>query len=393
MVLMVSLLLIPALKLVKLEEDNNFTVFKFRGAVSELSSALTNYALEHGAYPLPAGPTLASTNANAFAPVTGTGIPAACGASSLAGTTGVICRPKLGTGTAIYIGTLPVTVLGLPPEKGLDAYGRKYTYAVVKSLTDAATFDDANGAIQIATETGTMIFDNAHFVVLSHGKDGNGAYNAAGSLIGSCPAATFAQRGNAFQCQQSSGLAGYFQKLYDTKGSTLVDGTNEAPGAKYFDDALNFNTTIFGKRMWTPKYATLYSVPEDFEAFTQGRNVGIGYPDGNTPPPQKLSVMTGNIKAKSAGTDPGNIITPLYCNTDGTKCFASKHVATLATNSPPLYCGTQYPLQSVMGTLSPVANCDSSPKITATTSSFSTCGYNYAYSKVVNGVLKCKTVP
>lgn len=80
------------------------------------------------------------------------------------------------TGT-VLIGSLPHVTLGLPQEFGSDCWGKKFTYAVTKSLTssDPATgYTPSAGGIIMRTGTRAApqdLMTNGSYIVISHGPD------------------------------------------------------------------------------------------------------------------------------------------------------------------------------------------------------------------------------
>lgn len=128
------------------------------------SEALLGFAVANGRLPCPAAPTTANTAANA-------------GVESYAGgaCTGAAPLPAEGV--------LPWATLGLPET---DAWGRRFTYRVSTAFAD----DPAGGqqASFLMTDNGSLTITNGTVsigtgivaVVVSHGKNGAGAYQTTG---------------------------------------------------------------------------------------------------------------------------------------------------------------------------------------------------------------------
>lgn len=131
-----------------------------RRALDIATEALLGFAVANGRLPCPASATLANTAANAGVEI----------ANCSAGADGV----------------LPWTTLGINET---DAWGRRWTYRVSPAfadapaggaqatfaLTDAGTLRITNGSVDIAT--------NMVAVVVSHGKNGAGAYRTDGTQV------------------------------------------------------------------------------------------------------------------------------------------------------------------------------------------------------------------
>lgn len=124
--------------------------------------ALLGFAVANGRVPCPATANVANTTANA-------------------GT-----EARTGTACTLAEGVVPWTTLGINET---DAWGRRFTYRVTSTwaddaaagalssfaLTDDGTITVTNGGASIAT--------NVVAVVVSHGKNGAGAYQADGSRL------------------------------------------------------------------------------------------------------------------------------------------------------------------------------------------------------------------
>jgi type II secretory pathway pseudopilin PulG len=95
-----------------------------------------------------------------------------------------------------YAGTVPTLTLGLPPEMGLDGYGRRMMYVVDKRVTSSNSTSDTNittcqdmvslnqtGAIEIASDYFIPASDNTMWALISYGKDGHGTFPIGGSGI------------------------------------------------------------------------------------------------------------------------------------------------------------------------------------------------------------------
>ncbi len=162
----------------QIEQRNNADTQK---SLAEIKEAIIGYALANGQLPCPADPTLATGVANAGIART----PPCTGANST--------------------GVLPWATLGVSET---DAWGNRYTYRVTSDFADAlgTTFGkDQNGNNCIPSTTpvnatfalcsvgtlnvlsaapaGVTIAGNVPAVIISHGKNGAGAYTPQGTQI------------------------------------------------------------------------------------------------------------------------------------------------------------------------------------------------------------------
>lgn len=84
----------------------------------------------------------------------------------------------------VVSGAIPFIELALPADLMFDNWGRKFTYVVDRRYTasNAARMNAQNskcGSIVVADAVDTDITSNAMFILLSHGRDGHGAYHNA----------------------------------------------------------------------------------------------------------------------------------------------------------------------------------------------------------------------
>ena len=155
----------------------------------------------------------------------------------------------------VYIGVVPTVSLGLSDAYMLDSWGNKITYAVSRYCIDPDNWSDKNkykwrstaaandgGNIKINNTAGTIgqEIPNALFILVSHGKDGVGAYRRAGaSRIFGTPATSPAEKENANYTVDG---------VPTNDNAVFVDGFindgNAAPGgiSTYFDDITRWNT-------------------------------------------------------------------------------------------------------------------------------------------------------
>jgi|GEM_PF-6115861 len=140
-------------------------------------------------------------------------------ASGTAATGGTI-RINIGS-EYLRIGAVPHKTLGLSETNAEDQWKNRMTYAVTESLTDVFQFSTHSGAIIVADETNGTVTNDAAFVVLSHGKDGKGAYGGKSGTVGRT-------------CLSTDGKD---QANCDDANATFVLAEmNSAAGANFFDD-------------------------------------------------------------------------------------------------------------------------------------------------------------
>lgn len=129
-----------------------------------ITEAILGFAVANGRLPCPATPGTANT---------------AAGAGS---------ENKPGTTCTLSDGVLPWAALGLPET---DAWGRRFTYRVTTAMADdptgglqaSFTLTDNGGMTIKSSAGGVTIASNIAAVVVSHGKNGLGAYQTTGVQI------------------------------------------------------------------------------------------------------------------------------------------------------------------------------------------------------------------
>ena len=167
-VLVIISILITGTLSVSISSVNSARYSSTKNLMESLYVALGNYVKINGHLPCPASLNIAKGVANYGS---ATGVAGDC--TVLGGVTNV-------SGNIVY-GMIPVNDLGLLSDNGEDAFGTKLSYAVDRTLTDPATFDDRfNGTIP----TGIMSVDdngsaiNADLIIISHGANKSGGYAA-----------------------------------------------------------------------------------------------------------------------------------------------------------------------------------------------------------------------
>ena len=152
-------------------------VAEFQGTKERLStirSALLLFQKKHNRYPCPGLPADNSTSATY-----GTEVAGGCAA----------CPVGLTCDNSAVIGAVPFKTLRLNEEMAYDSWDGKFDYIVDKNHT--AVSDYNTGSLPIVDINGNEItlspsFGDAIFVLVSHGKDGKGAYNKSGTVPVAC---------------------------------------------------------------------------------------------------------------------------------------------------------------------------------------------------------------
>ncbi|MDB2683058.1 type II secretion system GspH family protein [Alphaproteobacteria bacterium] len=247
--------------------------------------------------------------------------------------------------TFILIGAVPVRALkeispNLPLEAALDGYGNKLTYAVTLNQVGGNQgaseyeykFDQGSiGAVdEFDNYTAGMINaagePDAHYVIVSHGEDGKGAYNAQGSLIAPC--GTVAEALDNENCEGD----GIFMKAL---GYSLANDT------QFYDDYTYFSK-IATERLWDYIYIDNAGPgtqrTDDIQSLNIG-NVGIG----TSTPRATLEVSSGAddcVPNDPDSTSTGTCgIIRAHNNIYATEiCDKSDNLANIAAGNTPINC-------------------------------------------------------
>jgi type II secretory pathway pseudopilin PulG len=159
-----------------------------------------------------------------------------------------------GTTDALWIGAIPTRTIGLPDKNMFDVWGGRIVYAVPKSFaTSGNTISSAvgndntrimvirdgnNNTIYPQPAAPAVPFSNPIvYVLLSHGVDRKGGYNAAGALGTTCPNTN--TQLDIENCDHTDALAGNRDVIFRDMGiseSTIA--------SQYFHDIVRWKTKI-----------------------------------------------------------------------------------------------------------------------------------------------------
>jgi prepilin-type N-terminal cleavage/methylation domain-containing protein len=212
---------------IKNESENVTSVEK---RMFEVEKAIAFFQKANGYLPCPASRTDAYGSATygvsvSCAPATAAAAPAGTANIGAAGDT-----------YQVRIGAIPTRSLGISDEAGLDPWGNRITYMIIRSLgVDSATYTAFSTAqttdlFQIVNRSSTVTYGTTNaqivkYVIISHGSDGRGAYNKNG-LLGVACSTTAAERENC-----------------NTTKNVMQDGINDvvaSSNANYYNDFVRY---------------------------------------------------------------------------------------------------------------------------------------------------------
>lgn len=187
-----------------------------KSKIERIEQLLAAYLELNGYLPCPADPSLDESNAN-------------FGVAASDAATGCAATVANGGGDA-WVGAVPVTSLDLPNTFALDGWERKYTYMLDQNFERKRAFAESTGGITILDAMGNTRTAEGVVVLLSHGKNGHGAWLKSGGASRNNPGA-----GGAAETTNSDapGTPLSFDRSFVQAGLTSE-----------FDDILSFKTKI-----------------------------------------------------------------------------------------------------------------------------------------------------
>ncbi len=127
-------------------------------------------------------------------------------------------------------GAVPTRSINLPDEYALDAWGNKFRYTVTRDIASPGLYDNDGGRIAVRDSANLPTVnppDTAHYVVVSHGENGLGAFAESGAAVGGGCGATAAGGLERQNCNNNRRYV-----------STLLK--SDVLGAGYYDDFVVF---------------------------------------------------------------------------------------------------------------------------------------------------------
>ncbi|MCE7886836.1 MAG: type II secretion system protein [Alphaproteobacteria bacterium PRO2] len=231
------------------------------------------------------------------------------------------------------------TGIPLTDASTYDGYGRRLTYAVTETLTDPVRYNDAFGTILVvdehdqplvevredlnengALDPGEDVNNNnqldpglyAHFVIISHGENGRGAYMPNGEVVENCPDSASLPVGVPGQTAVTE-----IENCNETWGKFL-SGLRYNTDSSRNDDTVKFQISQTSG-LWTYVPGTNNKIMN-----TNGGNVGFG-----TEVPSERLDINGRLQADFLNADK-------YCDiNENERCLEA---AALGGDLPTMKC-------------------------------------------------------
>lgn len=300
-------LLIAGFKIMNLGSARSQTVT----AIDTAEAGLIRFQQLNGYYPCPADPAVPRGDPNYGR--------ANCPAAGTAAIPGARDADGDGVRDEILIGAVPFATLmdpdndpttddadlGVYDAGSQDGWGRKFTYAVSRRLTDPAPgqFHYEYGVLNMVDENNNQVLPQpgtAHFILVSHGENGRGGFTAQGRQVAACPPnLTLPGPGQiATQVNEVENCDGDF---------TFISGLVNETDHSYQDD--------IARPGWSMNTELWRQIPGSTDIVnTNPGNVGIGVRD-----PQERLEIDGDLTA--AQVDAG-----LLCDSQGQNCMPADFI-------------------------------------------------------------------
>lgn len=331
-VMIIGIMMIPLLNLYK-ASSSGANIRETEKNLQLTSEALVEFAGNNERYPCPASLTIAPgqpnygvpdcRDGNGYSGYTQPTTPGDC----FAGICRVLGRDVDGDGIqdTVLVGAVPYNILNtssagsppaIPPSQAnseflaerntYDAWGRKLTYSVTESLTRLATYNPYGGGISVVDENGLSLLElpgTVHFVLVSHGDDGRGAYTRNGTLVGNCTP-TNADGPN---CAHNSGT--YVSALRSLN-----------TGFDYYDDMVRYISYTASTIWQNADQTAIFNAP--------GGNVAVGRENATA----KFDV-NGNVQATQMHTQ-------RFCGQGGSAASECYTPSVIGGNDPLMQCAS-----------------------------------------------------
>lgn len=141
-------------------------------------------------------------------------------------------------------GMVPVGALNLSPEIAFDGWGRKFSYAVQREYTDTNSFTTLNIASTPTMRIYTTLIGSpgpqisrSVYALISHGRNGHGAYLANGTLSAT---STSASEDEKYNCQCANNGSTSTRDPYYIQRTPNLDTASS--NVNYYDDIVRFKT-------------------------------------------------------------------------------------------------------------------------------------------------------
>jgi type II secretory pathway pseudopilin PulG len=339
--------LLPFYKIYRVEKVHMATT----GNIADVRRALTQYALVNGGYPRPAQRNIVYTNANFGVEFSGAISNCVINDPNVCRLTGIADKAGPAGNDPVLRGDVPFSTLGLPYTSGVDGYGNRLTYSVSEYMTtgSAVTFLDSNGVIRVQDESGNSTWDalrnevtnRAHFAIVSHGRNGAGAYTRSGTLRAACNTADANLGRDRENCDLDAIYTNNF--VVYTRPDGVQDFNrvqSDVLAATYYDDYVSYSEVLV-QGTWIRSGNSVATGPNFAPNSNWAIKVGdqdatdtiVPYYGGaaNDPPRARLNVVGAN-----KGLVANRALLNRICDTTTTACNQETHIGDLTVTNIPL---------------------------------------------------------
>jgi prepilin-type N-terminal cleavage/methylation domain-containing protein len=218
----------------------------------------------------------------------------------------------------IRVGMIPFRQLNIMEDEAYDSYGNRIMYAVTEYLTNTERFlESQQGGISIVNEQRTSVLTPAassRFVIISHGKNGKGAYGKRG-VVRNCPAATDMEWENT-SCPNGA--------FFPNDGTFMIsERIDSEEDAQHFDDIITFFDR-YEESLWQLSADNV----RDIHQKNLFGKVGVFVNEATTL--QETGQVGGTVRATdnpNTVVEEGILYADKICKQDGSNCFSPALIA------------------------------------------------------------------
>jgi len=187
-----SLLAFLASALIDFQQKRRIEITEYR--LEQIKDGISNYLSKTGKLPCPASRIINPANINFGREYNAVLVPGStdCRAAPADAHTARVAGTR-NAANFVRVGSVPVRDIDLEDTAMVDGWGNRFTYAVtevqatiVAPPLPVVRYDSSNGEINVIDLLGNTVLGaagTAHYVVISHGEDQQGAINVTSNLV------------------------------------------------------------------------------------------------------------------------------------------------------------------------------------------------------------------
>lgn len=144
-----------------------------------------------------------------------------------------------GPGVSAYGGAVPTRTLNLPDSYMFDGWGRRISYIVDEKCVEGDPLSSCVGALTVKDRANNIISDKAGYILISHGKNGWGAWNRNGGTNSRNYDANMSEAEKENAHVASDGSNDLYNIIFV---DDFINDETSTSAADYFDDIVRWKT-------------------------------------------------------------------------------------------------------------------------------------------------------